>query len=711
MLALGAAICLTLSATSAADPTRSPHIELRSGTIDTRGESLASLTGSEGPVLVKFPGPVTAAQRHRLEAGAEKIYAYLPDDAFLVRPAGEQLAALYDAGAVWVGPLTPAAKQSPALDAARDAEASARLPVLIHLLPDADFDRARAEIDQLLPQKAVGSAEGRRFARLRVLLTPAEIEQYRGLLALRPDVVWIDVEARRVLLNDTTIWVGQSGLGGGGATPIFDQGIHGQGQVVAVLDTGIDPDSCFFRDATLGLPPENPCDGGILNEAGARKIIAANFLAPGDCDGGNITSTEWDNHGHGSHVAGTVAGDNLANPIARDPGDGMAPGARLVIQDGGFAPDNCADLPGLGCPVVDLVPIFQQAYDQGARIHTNSWGDRENFTPSNIYSAGSEDADEVMWNNRDFLLVFAAGNSGPSNNTVGSPSTAKSVLSVGATQRAAAAGSMAGFSSCGPVADGRIKPDLTAPGVNIISASTDNNTGTNNCGTTNSSGTSMAAPAVAGLAALTRQYYVDGFYPSGAANAPDGFNPSGALVRASVVHSTTPMENLPPVPTTCQGWGRVTLDRVLAFADSGFELMAFDENAPGLSTGAEESFQIQVRAGEPLRLTLAWTDFPSTPVAATNLVNDLDLILEGPDGQRAGNALTGGESDLGGLPDRVNTLEKILVADPVAGSYTVRVQAFSVPQGPQPFALVVTGDVAVSTIFADGFESGDVSAW
>ena len=70
-------------------------------------------------------------------------------------------------------------------------------------------------------------------------------------------------------------------------------------------------------------------------------------------------------------MAGTIAGDNFANPIVHDTGDGMAPAAKLVVQDAGFLTDNCGDLPGIGCPVVDLKPIFQQAFTQGARIHTN----------------------------------------------------------------------------------------------------------------------------------------------------------------------------------------------------------------------------------------------------------------------------------------------------------------------------------------------------
>ncbi len=214
-------------------------------------------------------------------------------------------------------------------------------------------------------------------------------------------------------------------------------------------------------------------------------------------------------------MAGTVAGDNFANLLTHNAGDGMAPGAKLVIQDGGYGVNNCADLPGIGCPVVDLNPIFQQTYDQGARIHTNSWGDNENAAVQSNYTAASQDVDEFMWNHKDFLIFFAAGNSGNAAGSVGSPSTNKSGVSVGATLRSTSANSMASFSSCGPTDDGRIKPEITVPGNAIVSANSDNNTTTNNCGTQSMSGTSMATPGAAGLTALIRQYYTEGWYPLG----------------------------------------------------------------------------------------------------------------------------------------------------------------------------------------------------
>jgi len=278
----------------------------------------------------------------------------------------------------------------------------------------------------------------------------------------------------------------------------------------------------------------------------------------------------------------------------------MAPGAKLVVQDAGFLTDDCGDLPGIGCPVVDLKPFFQQAYTQGARIHTNASGDNENAFVQNNYSAACQDVDEFMFSHPDFLILFAAGNSGPRAASVGSPSVAKNGISVGATRRGVQANTMAGFSSCGPAADGRFKPDLTMPGQGIISARNDRNVGTNNCNTITMSGTSMASPAAAGMAALVRQYYTDGFYPTGAPIAGNGFAPSAALVKGTLLNSTHQMTGTGagPVPDACQGWGRVLLDDALFFDGQTRRLVAIDD--PGFPQGAagqERRFAVQVDAG------------------------------------------------------------------------------------------------------------------
>jgi len=671
-------------------------------------------------VLVKFPGPVTARQIKALNAESLRVYTYLPYYAYLVKmPAGRAKASLSKMGATWSGPYHPAYKISPAIAAVESGEAKAGKeeyrPVMLQVFPDANVGEVVQKLRDLGVKGIVGQGRGAFFSKIRLLLSPSEIAAFRESLAGLREVFWIDLEGRRTLKNDTTVWVGQSGLSGGQTTPIFNQGIFGEGQTVAIVDTGLDADMCFFRDTALGLPPTNACNGGTVVNNSQRKVIAVDFLAAGECSGG-IASTEWDTQGHGTHVAGTVGGDNFANLLTHNTADGMAPGAKLVIQDAGYLVDNCGDLPGIGCPVVDLNPIFQQTYTQGARIHTNSWGDNENAAVQNNYSAGSQDVDEFMWNHKDFLIFFAAGNAGPGTSSVGSPSTAKNGVSVGATLRGTSADSMAGFSSCGPTADGRIKPDITVPGSSIVSAGRDSSVTTNNCGTASLSGTSMATPGAAGLTALIRQYFTDGWYPTGSKNSANALTPSAALMKATLVNSALNMTGTTAMPANCQGWGRVLLENALFFTGQTRKLWVKDDAAAFAtgSTNEDRAFTFSVAAGESLKATLTWTDFPSTPAAATNIVNDLDLIVTGPTGTVwRGNVFSAGVSATGGAADRKNTLEQVLLAAPAAGVYTVTVRSFNMPSGPQPFALVVTGNAVEGgtpppppvTVFFDNFET------
>ena len=512
------------------------------------------------------------------------------------------------------------------------------------------------------------------------------------VLAETPGLAWAELEAPIRLLNHGSVWACQSG--DPGSTPIFDHGIRGEGQVIGIMDTGLDVDDCRFEDEDAGLPALNQTDGIDVN-LGHRKVLAVDFHWEDDWP---PDSSSWDSHGHGTHVAGSAAGDMYSNS-AHDRVDGMAPAARLVIQDGGALTDDCADLPGLGCPVKPLGPVLEQARDQGARLHTNSWGDEENFLPFGRYTERTADVDRFIWEYKDTLVFFAAGNAGPFNDTVISPATGKNVVAVGATLHGVYdPPCVVDFSSRGWTMDGRIKPDVVAPGTMIVSAATSFAVPGPTCGDATSSGTSMSAPTVAGLGALVRQYFVDGYYPSGRPKAVDSFEPTAALVKATLIASAVDLRTMgcdhEPVPSRDQGWGFVQLDTALIF-DGDDRKLVVDDHLDGFNHPEESSVGVDITVSDegPLKVVLVWTDAPSSSLATSNLVNDLDLTVSGASGVYPGNSFSGGISVPGGDPDRLNNVEVVFLPRAERGLWSIEVAPKTIGAPGQDFALVVVGRV------------------
>jgi len=526
---------------------------------------------------------------------------------------------------------------------------------------------------------------GLRVLRSRLAAVVDELDATPGLVLAEP-------QAPVRLLNSGSVWRCQSGVRG--RTPIFERGLRGEGQVTGIMDTGLDIDDCRFDDPVVGLPALNQADGIEVN-TDHRKVLAVDFHWDADWP---PQPTSWDNHGHGTHVAGSAAGDVNGNGIYEGV-DGMAPATKLVIQDGGALIDDCADLPGLGCPVKPLEPVLEQARAQGARIHTNSWGDEENFLPYGRYTERTADVDRFMWRNKDTLVFFAAGNSGPSAGTVISPSTGKNVVAVGATLHGDfQPPCVVDFSSRGWTQDGRIKPDVLAPGTWVVSAATNRVVPGPSCSNAMSSGTSMAAPTAAGLAALVRQYFTDGFSPAGFARTGDAFEPTAALVKAVLIASAVDLSTLgcphQPIPSREQGWGLIQLDTALAFSGDDHRLLV-DDHRDGFTTPDDESVTLTIAVTEPgpLKVVLVWTDAPSSSLAETNLVNDLDLAVSGPGGEFHGNVFVAGASIPGGFADRINNVEVVYLPEADQGIWTIEVAPHAVPAPAQDYALVITGVV------------------
>lgn len=506
------------------------------------------------------------------------------------------------------------------------------------------------------------------------------------------------IAALPLAANETSVRSLQSGWLSN-ATPVHDHGIHGEGQIIAVLDTGVDYDNCYLAEADGSMPPINRVD------LTRRKIVAYDFLwscadHPGaqGCDD-PFNPAAWDNQGHGTHAAAAALGDK-GTPIAHDFDDALATGAKLIVQDAGYiGGDNCSQRPGMGCPV-NLTPILEQAYQQGARIHSNSWGDRQGAaanapTPTGNYSQSARDVDAFVYTHPDMLVVFNTGNFGstglPPASSLSAPGCAKNTLQIGGTRGVAGNSddTIASYTLVGPTRDGRIKPDLVGPAY-VAAGDSDFNSTTHNCNVSDQPGTSWSSPTVAGAAALVRQYYTDGFYPTGIAATANRMTPTAALLKATLIAAarqvpwrgtSTGVVAAQPVPSAEQGWGFPVLDDALYFPNDKAKLRVVDDRA-----GVDASIRVDVKAGTPFKAVLVWSDPPgvvrTTSDPTPELVNDLDLRV----------ALPGGSS-LPFLADHRNNVEVVTIASPTSGTYTINVDTKSTHQ---PYALVMTGDFAAA---------------
>lgn len=682
-----------------------PQLRLHRGTFDAQatppaaagqlGSDLTSLASGDY-AIIQFRGPISTADRAALARTGVTIVEYLPEFAYVVRGTADQLHKAANLRQVYARiPFTLADKLSPALIRAVQRGDENMGPVRIIAWPG-DAGRMAAEL-AALPFAVTGA------------LTAEQLLEMAGQTAVR----WIEPLSQPHLLNDyaraimdvSSVWQSYALFGGG--------------QTIAVADSGLDTG-----------------DQASLSPDFAGRVVATHILAPGG---------DWgDQHGHGTHVIGSAAGAGVqsgANPGVSDYTNsfaGMAPEASIVVQ--GFEADASGNVTGLP---TDYYELFDQAYADGARLHSNSWGDYTGpVTDTEAiyggYPYGAQRTDDFIWEHPDMTIFAAAGNSGADGvpgpfgfctgdgvidpDSLVSPGTAKNVITVGASESNKDEGQlqgaiwlllglcfwtnpiagdliadningMAAFSSRGPADDGRVKPDIVAPGVNIVSnRSHDPAAGTlwgaYDGDYSYSGGTSMATPLTAGMGTLVRQWLSH----QGAAN------PSAALVKATLLNTTESMapgqygtgatQEIPYAqPNSVAGWGRASLDFVSPIPH--YKLW-FDDHTTGLNTGgnvnyshtADQPLQV-VTNTQPLRIMLVWTDPSASLSAAAQLVNDLDLVVTGPGGTYYGNSVPTG--------DRTNNVEGIIIEDPPLGSYQVTVTAYNVPMGSQPYALVVAG--------------------
>ncbi|MDQ7007114.1 MAG: S8 family serine peptidase [Acidobacteriota bacterium] len=652
--------------------------------------------------IVQFAGPVRDSWLEGIRRHGGKIIDYVPDYAYVVLMRPSQLESLKSAPGMrttagespvaWTGIHQPAYRISRQL-LDRSGKVKVDLLLLDNEAGRALAERLAGEAEVLLPLR-----EAAPYLRLRLLLDAARLEK----LAYEPGLYWMEE------------WVEPRPCGEVGALNMAGQAVNGEaggfgdagmGWLAWLQAKGFDtstPSSFVVNVTDTGLDKGNRAGNwhqDLYDAAGSTSRVVYVKDWTGDAGGANDGT---DGDGHGTNCAGVVGGYNNAagsgNGEVSGNGYHFGLGVAPFVKLGGSKVFNYAGSWNMTGTYAQLEGF---AWSQGARISSNSWG-----AANNSYTTDARTFDTLVRDasgdpgNQEMIILFAAGNDGPAANTVGSPGTAKNVITLGAAENWWPSYNSCGwpsamqdspgddivyYSSRGPTADGRRKPDLVAiaNGWNTIRGQF---AGTG-CGAPfdtgdgtlyrNFNGTSAATPAAAGAAALIYQWALDH------GSAP----PSPAMMKAILVATARDLAGgvdctasdgtgptLQPVPNDSQGWGLVDLGRAL----DGTATVSNDQQHTFAATGEEYRQSVVIDdPTKPVRVVLAWTDAPGNP-GADPWMNDLDLQVTHGGSTYLGNVFSGGLSVTGGTADFRNNLESVFLPAGTTGSLEIVVRAANI---------------------------------
>ena len=705
------------------------HIWLHAAPIDTTTAAATALRKSLGPFagkrmhLLQFVGPVKPAWYEALAQTGVQVVNYIPENAYLVYGDAKALAQLQEMARVaphvqWDGKYLDDYRIHPQARTVDEQGLPRQIGTdlfAIQLVADAEANAATFQlINQLRLEPIRDQSLALGFLNLVVKLDPASMKT----LAAQPDVVSIQPHFEPKLLCERQDQICAGNLTGNapsgpgylnwlGSRGLTQAQFDANPFVVDVSDSGID------NGTTTPNHPDLYVQGATNN---ASRVVY-NRLEGTPNPGSTLQGCD----GHGtinSHIIGgfnNLAGSPHTDASGYHYGLGVCPfvrlGSSVIFDYANFTYPN-------------YEALQSAAYASGARVSANSWGaDTAGAydSDSQRYDALVRDAQSATTGNQQMVIVFAAGNAGPSSKTVGSPGSAKNVITVGACENvqpfgaadgcgladtgADSANDIISFSSRGPCADSRKKPDLVAPGTHVSGGTplVSCYDGSGVCGGVNgdiyypsgqtlytaSSGTSHSTPAVAGGCALLRQYFLN-----------QGSNaPSPAMTKACLMNSARYLTGTGAKDTlwsSSQGMGAMNL----GMAFDGTPRLLRDQLATDKFTasGQTRTFTGTVSdTSKPFRVTVAWTDAPgSTSGNAYN--NNLDLTVTIGGQTYLGNVFSGATSVTGGSADLRNNVESVFLPAGTSGDFLVTVAGVNinsdgVPHDSDPldqdFALVI----------------------
>jgi len=667
------ALLVSVSLIAFSLPARAAQIRWVSGTAQTTfttpGEAARTIaeyrnrSGSQRHIVVQFDTPVTTGQRADLAAAGLNLLAYVGDNAYFAAVADGAI----DAAAIG---------RVRSLRVAVPVERNWKLhPSLVadEVFPWAVVDARDKELAPGQPADPIVAAYVTFQRDVDLLTAGTQAVQNVGgrvhseLLSINSLVIELPASAIKALADDDRVQY---------IEPPLPQLVESN-----------DSNRIITQANTVQAAPYGLTGAGVsvlIYDGGSVRTTHVDF-------GGRATSRDGAAQSdHSTHVAGTVGGSGAASGGVRR---GMAPGVTIESYafevPGGLSQGFLYTDPG------DLEADYAQAISvHGVDISNNSigtntaangfpcsWEGDYGITSALIDTIVRGDGTNPLFNT-PFRVVWANGNErgsgacGSTYLTTAPPAGSKNIIAVGALN--SNDDSVTYFTSWGPMDDGRLRPDVSAPGCEVGNdGGVTSTSSSSDTAYASKRGTSMAAPTVCGLGAL----FLEDFrvqYPG----EPD---PRNATLKAIFAHTAHDIEETGPDYKS--GYGSVRVQNAIDLMRAG----NFLENT--VSQGDVYFATVAVAPGSSeLKVTLAWDDFPGAPNANPVLVNDLDLKVFDPSGTRhypwTLNPASPATPAVRTQEDHINNIEQVFVATPTAGAWRVEVHGTAVPQGPQPFSLV-----------------------